>query len=381
MRLPENDEKRNRMALAIGLVALVAALAALSVPVLALSSGGSAGAGVAAALAMAEPTPEPTAEPTATPEATPAPKPAATPVPTPEPKPTEMKAGSKGGDVEKLQERLLELNYYLSDETMGEYGAKTQVAVSEFQRQNGLEQTGEADPETCALLFSEKAVKCIEFAELAPTVNMNFEELAGDDGLRDYPKGYPAADKYEIIVDIEHQVVMVYTRDADGEYTVPVRYMLCSTGTGSRTPRGVFKMGAYRVRFSRFKSDGRYGQYWTQINGAIYFHTFLYTSDDASAYDGDTYAELGSKTSHGCVRLTAPDARWIWYNIAYGTRCEIRQGNPDDEATGMIRGQLVLAALPEERATLVKGEPTSTDNWSINDIDIELPYKKGSQKS
>jgi hypothetical protein len=219
----------------------------------------------------------------------------------------------------------------------------------------------------------------VDFSELAPTVNMSFEELAGDDGLREHPEGYPPADTYRIVVDIAHQVVMVYTKDEDGGYTVPVRYMLCSTGTGNRTPRGTFRMGAYHVRFSRFQNDGRYGQYWTQIRGAIYFHTFLYASSDAASYEEDTYTELGSKASHGCVRLTVPDARWMWYNIAYGTECEIREGDADDVATAMIREQLVLPALPEERVALTAGQVPNTDNWSIGSVDTTVPYRKGSQ--
>ena len=134
---------------------------------------------------------------------------------------------------------------------MGTYGSKTAVAVSEFQRQNGLTQTGEADAQTCKLLFSEAASACIAFSELAPTVNMSFEELAGDDGLRDYPAGYPAADTYYIIVDIAHQVTMAYTQDENGEYTIPVRYMLCSTGLTNPTPKGIFEMDTYKLRFSK----------------------------------------------------------------------------------------------------------------------------------
>jgi peptidoglycan hydrolase-like protein with peptidoglycan-binding domain len=214
------------------------------------------------------------------------------PTATPPEHPREVKKGTRGSDVQALKERLKQLGYYLSDEAMDEYGDKTAVAVSEFQRLSGLEQTG-------AQLFSEDAARCPAFSTLAPTVNMTFEELAGDDGLRDKPKGYPAPDMYYIIVDIRHQIVMVYTKDENGEYTVPVRYMLCSKDLGNSTPVGVFEMGAYRVSFSRFERDGRYGQYWTQIRKAIYFHTFLYSERDASTYIEETYLELGSKASHG----------------------------------------------------------------------------------
>lgn len=364
--------RRIPVKLAVILAALIAALAGAVMALMMVLSDMNTDYD-AAALIISEPEPSPEPAPVST--SNPA------PVPTPEPNPSEVKAGTQGGDVQRLQERMLELGYYLSDETPGVYGGRTETAVSEFQRQNGLEQTGEADTATCLRLFSEDATACQDFADLAPTVNMSFAELAGDDGLRDHPAGYPAADKYQIIVDIAHQVVMVYTKDANNEYTVPVRYMLCSSGTGSRTPLGTFKMGAYRVRFSRFANDGRYGQYWTQIRGAIYFHTFLYIKNDAATYEEQTYTDLGGKASHGCVRLTVPDARWMWYNIAYGTQCVIRKGNPDDIATAMIREQLVLAALPEERLELVQGDIPNTDNWTIDNVEIVLPYKRGSQNS
>jgi len=312
---------------------------------------------------------------------TPLAQPTPLPTPTPPEHPREVKKGARGSDVQALKKRLRQLGYYLPDEAMDTYGDKTAVAVSEFQRLSGLKQTREADAQTCARLFSEDAARCPAFSTLAPTVNMTFEELAGDDGLRDKPKGYPAPDTYYIIVDIRHQVVMVYTKDENGEYTVPVRYMLCSTGLGNSTPIGVFEMGAYRVRFSKFERDGRYGQYWTQIRKAIYFHTFLYSERDASTYIEQTYLELGSKASHGCVRLTVPDARWMWYNIGYGTKCEIREGSDDDMATAMIREQLILAEPPAERVQLKPGEIPNTDNWSIEDVKIEIPYKQGSQKS
>lgn len=217
------------------------------------------------------------------------------------------------------------------------------------------------------------------FSYWAPTVEMDFAELIGDDGIYDFPKGYPEPDTYRIIVDETHQVTMVYSADENGEYTVPVRYMLCSTGAGGCTPKGTFEMGAYRVRFSRFARDGRYGQYWTQIRKAIYFHTILYTAKDAATYQDFIFERLGQMDSHGCVRLTVPDARWMWYNIAPGTICEIREGSPDDTATASIREQLILAQPPEEQLPLEPGEIPYTDNWRIEDVPLEVPFRQGSQ--
>jgi len=217
------------------------------------------------------------------------------------------------------------------------------------------------------------------FSYYAPTVSMSFEELVGDldnDGL---PQGYPAPDTYHVIVDICHQVVMVYSQDSDGEYTVPVRYMLCSTGRDNRTPIGTFDMLAYRVRFGKFRSLGVYGQYWSQIRNRIYFHSIMYSERDASTYMEDTYALLGQPQTPGCVYLTVPDARWIYYHIAPGTQIEIREGSKDDAQTAAIRAQLVLAPLPEIRPDLTPGAVPYTDNWTIDEVPAEVPFVQGSQ--
>jgi len=69
-----------------------------------------------------------------------------------------------------------------------------------------------------------------------------------------------------------------------------------------------------------------------------------------------------------------PDARWIWYNIGYGTTCEIRKGDPLDADTGTIRAQLILPpSIPNIK--LKAGDLPWTDNWRIEDLVRVLPYK------
>ena len=58
--------------------------------------------------------------------------------------------------VTSLQERLAELKYYY-DEITGFYGELTASAVKQFQKNNELQATGAADPETQLRLFSDKA--------------------------------------------------------------------------------------------------------------------------------------------------------------------------------------------------------------------------------
>src|SRR5699024_1411498 len=71
----------------------------------------------------------------------------------------ELAAGAKGGEVERLQQRLYYLGF-LSIQPDGDYGPKTVEAVTDFQtffraRGYGLRGDGVADADTQALLFDD----------------------------------------------------------------------------------------------------------------------------------------------------------------------------------------------------------------------------------
>ena len=173
--------------------------------------------------------------------------------------------------------------------------------------------------------------------------------------------------------DLAHQLVIAYEKDDAGEYTVPVRYMICSSGKyGNIT--GVWEMGEHRVRFGEFVNDNCYGQYWSNIHGRIYFHSLLYSERNAQTYTKTSYNNLGTKASHGCIRLTVPDARWIYYHCAIGTEVEIRDGSKDDAELNAIREKMVLPEQPDSRPKLVRGEIPWTDNWTIEELWASLGY-------
>lgn len=221
-------------------------------------------------------------------------------------------------------------------------------------------------PNVQAIPVQERVAKQMPFSELAPTTSMSFEELVGDNGIYEEPEGYPSPDTFHVIVDLRYQVVLVYKRSANGEYDIPVRYMLCSTGKSKTpTPRGSFSAGDSRVRFGLFVNNGVYGQYWTQITRRIYFHSILYTKKNARSYTKTSYNQLGKRVSHGCVRLLVPDARWVYYHIAPGTSIEIRKGDAADTKTASIREQLTRPKLPDTRQTLEPGKVPYTDTWTI----------------
>lgn len=85
----------------------------------------------------------------------------------------ELKKGSKGDDVKKLQQRLKDLNY-LSGGVDGDFGNGTASAVSAFQQEAGLPVTGVADEATQIALFSDDAPKSRVYAKI------NYKAIARD---------------------------------------------------------------------------------------------------------------------------------------------------------------------------------------------------------
>ena len=62
-----------------------------------------------------------------------------------------LELGSKGGDVTKVQQKLIQWGY-LKGSADGSYGPKTKAAVELFQRRNGLAVDGRVGPKTAAAM-------------------------------------------------------------------------------------------------------------------------------------------------------------------------------------------------------------------------------------
>lgn len=128
-----------------------------------------------------------------------------------------------------------------------------------------------------------------------------------------------AQSPYAIKVNRLQNVVTVYTQDGQGNYTVPYKAMICSTGrTGHRTPLGTYKTSTGKKAWC-LMVDGSYGQYSTRFNGHILFHSVCYYAADPAKLITKEYDLLGSPASLGCVRLQVCDAKWIYDNVPSGT--------------------------------------------------------------
>jgi Uncharacterized protein conserved in bacteria len=112
---------------------------------------------------------------------------------------------------------------------------------------------------------------------------------------------------YKLLVDLESQHVYVY------KYNKLLKTMLCSSGMeGYDTPKGKFTI---TDRGDYFYSD-KYGEgayYWVRFTGVYLFHSI--PTDENKNFIKSEADKLGEKASHGCVRLSAEDAKWIYENI------------------------------------------------------------------
>lgn len=124
---------------------------------------------------------------------------------------------------------------------------------------------------------------------------------------------------YYIKVNKQQNCVTVYEMDKKGKYTLPVKSMACSTG--SDTPLGTYNTKV-KYRWKLLMGDV-WGQYSTRIVGGILFHSVWYYKMDETTLSAAQYNKLGTSASHGCIRLTVEDSKWIYDNCPLGTTVEI----------------------------------------------------------
>ena len=197
----------------------------------------------------------------------------------------DIDADSAEADILRLQRRLYTLYYVSKGSVDGKFGERTANALIEFQKANGLPETGVGDAETRQALFSDDAVE-----NRRP---------------------------YRVEVDISRQRVYVFELRDDGEYEQTHEF-ICSTGVGNSTPRGVFLNGFPANYWHHFEKFDCWAKYSFEIEGDIMFHSVIFNANDESTVRMNSVYALGSKASHGCIRLKVEDAKWLFEHCKRG---------------------------------------------------------------
>jgi lipoprotein-anchoring transpeptidase ErfK/SrfK len=184
--------------------------------------------------------------------------------------PKVVPTGPVTASTRAVQTRLAALGYLLPANVDGQLGPATETAIVAFQKWQGLPRTGVADARTRGVLAGAKRPTPI------------------DQG--------PSGRRVEVLVD--RQLVLAIQ---DNQV---VRAIDVSTGKPSTpTPIGSFKVYAQYPRW--WSTPFREWLLWASpFTGGIAMHQYP---------DVPTYA-----ASHGCVRVTQWDARWLYSFVSVG---------------------------------------------------------------
>lgn len=201
--------------------------------------------------------------------------------------PEPLNVGAQGLEVSRVQRRLYDLEYLYTGPD-GVYGDGTKGAVNNFQARNKIRQSGLCDEGTLNLMFSGNAKKALK--------------------------------PYLLKISVDKQRVYAYAPDKNEEYTRLVRTMKCSTGLAATpTIKGTFTgTTGPGARWHYFKKFTCWAQYAYYIKGDYMFHSVLYNTKGGPV-TMSSVRNLGRRASHGCVRLSVEDAKWIWTNCPKNT--------------------------------------------------------------
>ena len=196
----------------------------------------------------------------------------------------------KSDDVKRVQRRLHTLGYLFSGFD-GVFGSGTELALKYFQQRNGLTETGKCDDRTSDLLFSENPVKSDEYVM-----------------------------PYMAYVKRAESRVYIFGWDGEG-YNTPVVSFKCSCGKKSTpTIEGTFNAVGQIADWYYMQDSRVWVRYAFQIQGNYFFHSVLFNSKGASRPTPTSVSGLGSNVSHGCIRLSVEDCKWIYDNCTPGMK-------------------------------------------------------------
>lgn len=167
---------------------------------------------------------------------------------------------------------------------------------------------------------------------------------------------------YFVTVNRGASVVTVYAKDISGNYTKPVKAMLCSTGVnGHLTPQGTYTTKE-RYRWRQLYQG--VGQYAIRIEQDVLFHSVPYYTMNQADLEYEEFNKLGEPASMACVRMAVADVKWLYDNLPDGFKTVIYD---DAENPGPL-------GKPEN--IIIDINDTEKRGWDPTDPDENNPWNK-----
>lgn len=126
---------------------------------------------------------------------------------------------------------------------------------------------------------------------------------------------------FQISINKQMNCTTIFIQDGENGFIIPYKSFLCSTGDD--TPVGTFKTPE-KHRW-RLMVTGEYCQYLTRLGSglSILMHSAIYEKPNPYTLYSSTYNYLGISRSHGCIRFTTADCKWIYDHCALGTTVNV----------------------------------------------------------
>lgn len=119
---------------------------------------------------------------------------------------------------------------------------------------------------------------------------------------------------YFIWTDLARQRTYIFC-NVLGEWILE-KNMICSSGSNKHlTPRGYFKL-LYQIPYFGM------GKGYRCKYGVVIFKDYMYHSilfDKTGKYPKESVYQLGRRKSHGCIRLSEQDSKWMYENVPLDT--------------------------------------------------------------
>jgi|GEM_PF-2431332 len=178
----------------------------------------------------------------------------------------------------------------------------------------------------------------------------------------------PLSSPYYIYIEKSSHTINIYELDEKGEYSKLIKTFLTATGvTAGKTPTGVFSVFE-KHEWKQFDSAGTerqysYSPYVVQFMDGIYIHGPVFPEEKFDRMFGDTYKEIGTNSTAGCMRTYTGAAYWIYNNCPMGTTVEIVLSS--DPPRGIEQPELIKAKHDIEKGRYYD----LTDPASENPVD------------
>jgi lipoprotein-anchoring transpeptidase ErfK/SrfK len=232
-----------------------------------------------------------------------------------------ISVGSKGDIVKSIQ-RVLNLLEGCNIQEDGIYGSETYNAVIKYQAKNCLKPDGIVGKQTVAKLISIDAEPKSNITNSNATNSKitDGEKTANLKSVNDTIKSELNSKEinsdtdYFIAVSKSNREVYIYHKEIDSWENI--RVFSCNIGAPeSPTIEGKFYCG---LKGKELRMNETYVKYFTQISGNYLFHSIPYNEEGEAMDDS-----LGEAVSHGCVRLSLEDAKYIYDIIPARTGIKI----------------------------------------------------------